>query len=136
MTAATIIAALPAKPSLGQNFEFIFIGFVFVILVLLILAGITQAIGLYFKQPEPGKPAPVDKPSQAKPPAPAADAAPAAEPTEEDTLDPATTAVIVAAAVHAVIGDQPHRILSIRPTSQGWAQEGRRQIFSSHSVRK
>jgi hypothetical protein len=51
-----------------------------------------------------------------------------------DKEDPALVAVI-AAAVHSVIGDRAHRIVSIRPGGPGWAQEGRRQIFSSHRVR-
>jgi len=48
--------------------------------------------------------------------------------------DPALMAV-VAAAVHTVIGDRPHRVVSVRSSGPGWAQEGRRQIFSSHRVR-
>lgn len=119
---------MPAHPTMAHNVKFIIFGFAFVIIVLLSLAAITQIVGLAFKQPEKPKPAPV----AAKAPAPAAAAAPA---PAEDGMDSALTAVIVAAAVHAVIGDQPHRILSIRPSQSGWAQEGRRQIFSSHSVR-
>ncbi len=118
---------MPAHPTMAHNIKFIVFGFAFVIIVLLTLAAITQLVGLAFKQPEKPKPAPV-----AKAPAPAAEAAPV---PAEDEMDSALTAVIVAAAVHAVIGDQPHRILSIRPSQSGWAQEGRRQIFSSHSVR-
>ncbi|MFW6217492.1 MAG: OadG family protein, partial [Verrucomicrobiota bacterium] len=53
---------------------------------------------------------------------------------EDDADDPRRVAVI-AAAVHSVIGDRPHRVVSIRSTGPGWAQEGRRQIFSSHRVR-
>lgn len=42
---------------------------------------------------------------------------------------------VIAAAVHNVLGGQPHRIVRIEPVSQGWAQEGRRDIFSSHRIR-
>lgn len=42
---------------------------------------------------------------------------------------------VIAAAVYCVIGERPHRILTVRATPPGWAQEGRRQIFSSHRVR-
>jgi len=52
----------------------------------------------------------------------------------DDPHDPALIAVI-AAAVHSVIGDKAHRIVSVRSAGPGWAQEGRRQIFSSHRVR-
>ena len=45
--------------------------------------------------------------------------------------DPVIQAVI-AAAIHSVIGNGRGRIVSIRSSSGGgWAQEGRRQIFSS-----
>lgn len=131
MIDTAIIASLPDHPSAGQNMEFILVGFVFVILVLLILAGITQMVGLIFKSPPPPK----AKSTVASTPAASTANTPAALATEGEELDPALTAVIVAAAVHAVIGDRPHRILNIRPTQPGWAQEGRRQIFSSHSVR-
>jgi hypothetical protein len=33
------------------------------------------------------------------------------------------------------MGDRAHRVVSVRSTGPGWAQEGRRQIFSSHRVR-
>lgn len=42
---------------------------------------------------------------------------------------------VIAAAVHNVLGGQPHRIVRIEPISYGWAQEGRRDIFSSRRVR-
>ncbi len=122
---------MPAHPELGENLQFILVGFVFVIIVLLILAGITQLVGLLFKQP--AKP---EKSAAKATPSTAASSPSKNEPAEvTEELDPALTAAIVAAAVHAVIGDQPHRILSIRPAQQSWAQEGRRQIFSSHTVR-
>lgn len=132
MNVPVFIASLPDHPSVGENLEFILVGFVFVILVLLILAGVTQLVGALFKQPEAPKKAtaPVEVPTQVTP-------VTTANVYESDgeSLDPQLTVVLVAAAVHAVIGDKPHRILSIRPTQQGWAEEGRRQIFSSHSVR-
>jgi hypothetical protein len=43
--------------------------------------------------------------------------------------------VLIAAAVHAALGGQPHRILHMEPVSSGWAREGRREIFSSRRVR-
>ena len=54
--------------------------------------------------------------------------------TTQGEDDPAIMAV-VAAAVHTVLGDRPHRVVSVRTSGPGWAQEGRRQIFSSHRVR-
>lgn len=133
MIETALIATLPAHPNLEQNIEFILAGFLFVILVLLILAGITQIVGLFFKTPAAPKKDTSALPAQAAPPSAAESGV--IQPQQGEELDPALTAVIVAAAVHAVIGDRPHRILSIRPAQHGWAQEGRRQIFSSHSVR-
>lgn len=118
------------KPTLMENLVFILAGFGFVFVVLLMLAGMTRVVGWIFgKNDFTGKPKTAAAPAVKQ--AALADVADA----EEDELPPGLTAAIVAAAVHAVIGDQPHRILSIRPTAQGWAQEGRRAIFTSHSVR-
>lgn len=72
-------------------------------------------------------------------PAPAASAAPVAAATHA----PATAAVtednrlgaVVAAAVHTMMQGRPHRIVRIYETGHGWAQEGRREIFSSKRVR-
>ncbi|MBC2592998.1 OadG family protein [Ruficoccus amylovorans] len=101
------------------------LGFVFVIVVLAILAGVTQAVGFIFSMKKPAAP----KPVAAAAPAPAA-AAPAAS----EGISPEVVAVI-AAAVHTTL-EHPHRILSIRPSADRyWAAEGRREIFRSHKVR-
>lgn len=42
---------------------------------------------------------------------------------------------VIAAAVHNALGGQRHRIIRIEPVGHGWAQEGRRDIFSSHRIR-
>ena len=41
----------------------------------------------------------------------------------------------ISAAVHLVLKDQRFRVRTIRPVDHSWAQEGRRQIFSSHRLR-
>ena len=122
--------------------ETVTIGFLFVMLVLCALALVTSTIGFFFARSAAkaaslaaaaalAKAEAVER-AQRNPPGPAPTAsADASEPVGED---PALLAVI-AAAVHCVIGDRPHRVISIRRDGPGWAQEGRRQIFSSHRVR-
>jgi len=131
MSSATVmIASISLHPSMGEAASFILVGFLFVSIVLLVLAGVTSAIGLLFKgvgQPKP-KPAPVPAASAPSPPE-----AASGEPMDEE--EARRMAAVVAAAVHTVMG-APHRIVSIRPTQGGWAQEGRRSIFSSHNVRR
>ena len=121
------------------------VGFLFVIVVLAILSGLTGLLGLYFvrraanertravaeaayEAAENKGQAPGMSESSGTGPVGAADASAAAED------DPVLLAVI-AAAVHSVVGDRAHRIVSIRSGGPGWAQEGRRQIFSSHRLR-
>jgi len=80
----------------------------------------------------PSAPAPqaVAKPAPAPTVAPAPVSAPAPSPELETPV-----IVMIAAAVHAALAGQPHRILRIEPVSSGWAREGRREIFSSRRVR-
>tara|TARA_B110000093_G_scaffold74053_1_gene80491 strand:+ start:4136 stop:4495 length:360 start_codon:yes stop_codon:yes gene_type:complete len=106
-------------PSVSANtsgtLEIVGVGFIFVMVVLALLAMVTSAIGAIFIRFE------------AKAAAKAATAAIALAPTlglealdyEED---PALIAVI-AAAVHSVVGDRSHRIVSIRPSGSGGAQK-------------
>jgi Na+-transporting methylmalonyl-CoA/oxaloacetate decarboxylase gamma subunit len=120
------------------------VGFLFVIVVLALLAAVTSAMGAWFTKQAAQSAAKAAAAAQSAAEASAKSGSPAGSPSssaaapaptsqsEED--DPAFVAV-VAAAVHSVIGDRPHRIVSIRSSGPGWAQEGRRQIFSSHRVR-
>ncbi|MDP0497193.1 MAG: OadG family protein [Verrucomicrobiota bacterium JB024] len=122
-------AATCSLASLLGEFEdslHILFGFVFVIVVLALLAGATQVIGLFFREKK--KAAAPAAPAKAAPAAAPAAAAPAGG------ISPELVAVI-AAAVHTTL-ERPHRILSIRSTSdKHWAAEGRREIFRSHKVR-
>ncbi len=72
-------------------------------------------------------PAKIEQPS----PAPIAPSAPVSG--TENIEAPIIT--LIAAAVHAALDGQPHRILHMEPVSGGWAREGRREIFSSRRVR-
>ncbi len=137
-TLAQVSAAAPVESPSTANV--VVVGFLFVMIVLVLLAAVTSCIGAFFikqaardaaKAAQAAEKAAAGKPTAAGTPAAAASSAPA---VDEETEDPAILAVI-AAAVHTVMGDRAHRVVSVRSTGPGWAQEGRRQIFSSHRVR-
>jgi sodium pump decarboxylase gamma subunit len=101
------------------------IGFLFVIAILSLLALLTFLGGRLFVAKAAHAPAP-------PPPAPHPSAAEARSQKEE--ADNQITAVVTA-AIHVALQDRRFRVRSIRRTAPGWAQEGRRQIFSSHRLR-
>ena len=103
-------------------------GFLFVVVVLTLLAGMTWLGGKFFAARDAARPSLAKK--TVKPPKPAAAAATAPAANNGDHL----TAVITA-AIHVALQDQRFRVRSIRRMAPGWAQEGRRQIFSSHRLR-
>lgn len=137
-----------AQSNASGTLEVVGVGFTFVMVVLALLAMVTALLGAVFSRADAkaaAKSAALAAEAAAKiaamgasAAAPAAAATPAAAPAStpeaNNQEDPAILAV-VAAAVHSVIGDRAHRIVSVRPGGPGWAQEGRRQIFSSHRVR-
>lgn len=136
-------AELPAEASHGTT-EVVVVGFLFVMVVLSLLSAVTAAIGAFFakqaardaaRAAEASKNGASAMPTvaQAAPGAKQVATATAAEPVADED-DPVLLAVVTA-AVHSVIGDRAHRIVAVRPGGPGWAQEGRRQIFSSHRVR-
>ena len=99
--------------------EIVGVGFIFVMVVLALLAMVTSAIGAIFIR--------FDAKAAAKSATAAAATALAPTPTLPEALDdepdPALIAVITA-AVHSVIGDRAHRIVSIRPGGSGAIQKG------------
>ena len=128
----TLAAGFPAYPDFGDNLMFIVVGFAFVVLVLLALAGVTSAIGAGITR--------ATKKTDAKAPPPAArPAAPAPTSAEAELFaghsNPEHVPAILAAAVHTALQGRKHRIKGVRIASGRWAQEGRRDIFSSHKVR-
>ncbi|HAY99231.1 MAG TPA: hypothetical protein DCY38_00355 [Opitutae bacterium] len=144
-TLAQVSAAAP--PDLPSTANVVFVGFLFVMIVLALLATITSAIGAVFIRQAAREAAKAAVAAQKAAesarsvPAPLAGTfSPAVDPGsgtsgESAGADDSTILAVVAAAVHTVIGDRPHRVVSVRSTGPGWAQEGRRQIFSSHRVR-
>jgi Na+-transporting methylmalonyl-CoA/oxaloacetate decarboxylase gamma subunit len=141
MHAITVLAQLPgdaaANPSPGG---IVVVGFLFVITVLGLLAALTSAMGAWFNKQAASSAAKAAAAAQAAAETIAnggsasASASPGAAAPSKHEDDPVLIAVI-AAAVHTVVGDRSHRVVSIRSAGPGWAQEGRRQIFSSHRVR-
>lgn len=113
------------QSSTSDVLTIVIIGFTFVLFALLLLSLAVGGIGMLFTRLAPTESQPVIEKSKA--PAVATD-------VREDEPNPQEIAV-VAAAIHYVFGDQAHHIVSIRSSSSGWAEEGRRQIFTSRRVR-
>lgn len=149
MSRILFMAAAGGESAAGFNDTtgIVVIGFLFVLVVLALLASITAAIGAVFASRAAKEAKAISEEAKAigervarqaesgggGDKAPGGVPAPGGGP-EVDVNDPAVLAVI-ASAIHCASGGRPHRVVSIRPHGQGWAQEGRRQIFSSHRVR-
>jgi Na+-transporting methylmalonyl-CoA/oxaloacetate decarboxylase gamma subunit len=113
-----VVSGPEVSANTSGTLEIVGVGFIFVMVVLALLAMVTSAIGAIFIRFEAKAAAKAAK---------AATAAVALAPTPElEALDheedPALMAVI-AAAVHSVVGDRAHRIVSIRPGGSGVAQK-------------
>jgi Na+-transporting methylmalonyl-CoA/oxaloacetate decarboxylase gamma subunit len=113
-----VVSGPEVSANTSGTLEIVGVGFIFVMVVLALLAMVTSAIGAIFIRFEAKAAAKAAK---------AATAAVALAPTSElEALDheedPALMAVI-AAAVHSVVGDRAHRIVSIRPGGSGAAQK-------------
>jgi Na+-transporting methylmalonyl-CoA/oxaloacetate decarboxylase gamma subunit len=109
-----VVSGPEVSANTSGTLEIVGVGFIFVMVVLALLAMVTSAIGAIFIRFEAIAAAKAAK---------AATAAVALAPTSElEALDheedPALMAVI-AAAVHSVVGDRAHRIVSIRPGGSG-----------------
>ena len=93
------------------------VGFLIVLIALTLLWGATSLMGKIFAAFAPKaeeKPAPL--------------AAFAISEEEDEDL------VVISAAAAELLGDR-HRIVSIRPQSSSWGQQGRREIHASHKIR-
>jgi Na+-transporting methylmalonyl-CoA/oxaloacetate decarboxylase gamma subunit len=134
-TLAQVSAAAPTVAPTTSSV--VVVGFLFVLIVLGLLAVVTSTIGAFFIKQAARDAAKAAKAAEAAAanmsakPEPDT-SAPVAVSSEEEDL---AILAVVAAAVHTVIGDRAHRVVSVRSVGPGWAQEGRRQIFSSHRVR-
>ncbi|MFT5622546.1 MAG: Na+-transporting methylmalonyl-CoA/oxaloacetate decarboxylase gamma subunit [Bacteroidia bacterium] len=111
-----VVSGPEVSANTSGTLEIVGVGFTFVMVVLALLAMVTSAIGAIFIRFEAIAAAKAAK---------AATAATALALTSEHEAldheeDPALMAVI-AAAVHSVVGDRAHRIVSIRPGGSGAA---------------
>ena len=116
------------------------VGFLFAITVLTVLSSVTAVMGSIFNKQTVKSAERAAKAAQAAAETSAASSSPAngdsgAAAAAEKSEDESVLAAVIAAAVHTALGDRPHRVVSVRSSGPGWAQEGRRQIFSSHRVR-
>jgi Na+-transporting methylmalonyl-CoA/oxaloacetate decarboxylase gamma subunit len=118
----------------------VIVGFLFAITVLTVLSSVTAVMGTIFNKQAVKSAERAAKAAQAAAESSAASKIPAdgdsgVAAAAEKIEDEPVLAAVIAAAVHTAIGDRPHRVVSVRSAGPGWAQEGRRQIFSSHRVR-
>lgn len=122
---------LAATESLTEHPMGILLGFVFVVLVLALLALATSLMGRVFIASENKA-----KAAAVAPPVPAHAAPAPMQAVDQDAVD-SRIAAVIAAAVYTTLGSG-HRVVSIRigPNASGWAAEGRREIFSSRHIRK
>jgi len=138
----TLLAQLPDGMASGQGpGGVVVVGFLFVVVVLALLASVTSAMGAWFTRQAASSAAKAAEAAKSTAEAlsnahasPSGATKASSNTPDNAEEDPAILAV-VAAAVHTALGDRPHRVVSIRSAGPGWAQEGRRQIFSSHRVR-
>lgn len=113
------------------------LGFAVVVVALATLYGLTALNGLWLgkpaSRPDAAAKAPGDtasRPSALPGAAIVAAAAVATLQIDEEREE----LIIVATAVATMLGAE-HRIVSIRPRSSGWGQQGRREIHASHRIR-
>ena len=130
----TVLAQVAGEGAASPNpGGVVVVGFLFVVTVLAFLAAVTSMMGAWFTKQAAKEAAKAAVAAQSAAEALSRSSGDSAS-SEGEQDDPAFMAVI-AAAVHTAIGDRPHRVVSIRSAGPGWAQEGRRQIFTSHRVR-
>lgn len=134
MIDSIIVLAQAGKVVDVSSAEIVLVGFSFVILVLALLALITAAMGSLFNKQSIRVANRTTKAAAVAAPV-VTESSPVVAPSDSTNPDSPVVAAVIAAAVHMVMGDRPHRVVSIRSSGPGWAQEGRRQIFSSHRVR-
>ncbi|MBI5547683.1 MAG: OadG family protein [Deltaproteobacteria bacterium] len=117
--------ALPAHPTLLQNLEFQLVGLVIVMGALLLMYLLCAGIGQLFQRAEGVRKVSVR----------------ASEHGATAQLEPVPAAVdevpivAITAAVAAVV-EAPHRVVEVKPVAVGWSIEGRRQLLTSHQLRK
>ena len=122
----TLAAIAVTKDSTsGEIILYQTVGFIIVILSLALLAVVISFIGKLFIRKTPAtaaaKPVVTTKTSPAK--------------VVADDKIPAHIIAVIAAAVAVEIG-QRHQIVAVTRVGSNWSMEGRRSIYSSHTLRR
>ena len=127
-----IFANITADSSITELLQYMTVCFILVCIVLSILSFATFLNGFFIRK--------LLKEESAKPKQHAHTAQPAAAKSASATVsdDNARITAILTAAVYAVLGDVPVRIVSITPSAPdfNWARSGRQAIYSSKSPKK
>jgi Na+-transporting methylmalonyl-CoA/oxaloacetate decarboxylase gamma subunit len=124
-----------------EPYEMVLLGFFFVLSVLTILTFLTWLVGKILHRPRNKIQRANEKETDDLKLANAAEgqmsSTLADDEDEEDAedLNELRVYAAISAAIHLVMKDHRFRVRSIRATDHSWAQEGRRQIFSSHRLR-
>jgi glutaconyl-CoA decarboxylase len=107
-------------------------GMLMVMVTLAVLWGIcaftARMVAVFLPEKKPAAPAPTK-------PAPAASAQASAAPAPAHAGIAPEIVAVIAAAVASVTGNQPVRIVSIKPMSTSWERAGRQSVLTSHRIR-
>lgn len=128
------LAALSEHPGVLEVLAYQLNGLVVVFLALSFIWAVMEVVGLYFKRKAAAEEAAAKAARLAAEQAAAAAQAQAQAAAAAAGLTPELLAVI-AAAVKVTLRNKRHKVHAIVPNASDWAREGRRQIFSSHSIR-
>ncbi len=125
------LGMLSERPGVLEVIAYQLNGLIVVFLALTLIWCCMEIVGLYYKRIA-AKEAAAKK---ARIVAEEAAAAEASVQTDKDISLPPELIAAIAAAVKVALRDKRHKIHAIVPNATDWAREGRRQIFSSHSIR-
>lgn len=125
------LALLSEHPTLGETIGYQINGLIVVATALGLIWGMLELTGRYFRRRASLAPSPPASPVAPNAPSPAAAPLAVTANADSDHL-----AVVIAAAVHTILGSSA-RVVSITPNPdhQNWSFEGRRHHFASHKVR-
>lgn len=125
------LGVLSEHPGVLETITYQLNGLVVVFLALCFIWAVMEVVGLFFRRKAAAEEAVV---KAAKLAAEEAAALALTNAPAEPSLPPELIAVI-AAAVKVTLRHKRYKVHAIVPAASDWAREGRRQIFSSHSIR-
>ena len=121
-----LAVAVTPESSAGEIIVYQTVGFIVVLVALALLAVIISMLGKFFRT-APKTAATTSKTAPAKPAAPTVTLA-------SDAI-PDHIIAVIAAAVAVEMG-QRHQIVAVTHVGSNWSMEGRRSIYSSHTLRR